>query len=1096
MLRLRSFGAPALVAGTADVETVVIDVSKLLAVVTYLAAAPQRSASRDHLTDLLWDNLEPDAARHALRHARWQIHQKTKGAISIEGDDALRLETPVPWDRDDFLAAAEAGDCMRAVHLYSGDFFPGFASPGSGEFERWADVERQRLHGIFVRCGEMLVRQWLSQGRSRDAILLARRIRDSDPLRLTGWRLLLEALVAARDTFGASVEADALERVIQENGIEPEPSVRSLLSVVRRQQDAAEPERPSSPLARLEMVGREREFAALMQAWERAASGHSTLVAVTGPVGFGKTRLLRELSARLQSLHARHVVVRASHASRDVDFAVASDVAEKLGALSGARAVSTETARTLVRLNPALAAQYTVSDSAVVQRLEPVAVRNALRDLIDAVGFEKPLAILLDDLHWCDDASRRVLAGALEGLERKPVLLVASDRQAIRRSDVWQPTHAVSLPPLTHDAVWTLLGSVANVPNAPWVAPFTAALVEYTGGAPLQIIQVLQLALDRSLIALIDSEWNVGDPAALFQLLRSGSALRERMRQLKPRQLLLLRVLAIGDEGLEAPALARLTRQSEPAVRQDLAELELDGYVSRDGSRWLLMHQEFGEAAFEGDSAEALQELEASLGRILAESPGDAGAQRRAVAHLRAAGDFNSLSRILRDAMQQAARRGERPRRWASARELLGAGATDAELDRLVRALPPLARMGLITRRQRALAMVGVIAIALLAGATLLRQTEVEVDPTVLYATALERPAVGTTVIWEFPVNAATTGGTARTDLFAGARRLAILKGSIAEVVPVHGRQRDWLIVKASPDSGDMDIYYRDATGRERRLTQTLGDDVHPELSPDRRFLAFASAASDPLQHTDIAILEMATGQVRLLTSGDPSDLRPRWSPSATRLAFIRKHFDRNQMDVCLTSLEGGASCEPLPHKMDELRWVDDMHLQLWAAGGSGIRIDLGANRMAMHPLPRGSAEYTIAPGGRWMLCACASASRSGSARHLQLYRVDADSSYVPVSSDISGRVFWQMPFRLTTESHDYIDRLTRIADTAVALLGVPFVVGVGGVDALGRAADVHHVTLRSSNQEVAAVDSGARLVPLQTGYTTVHISAGGWRRT
>jgi DNA-binding SARP family transcriptional activator len=1102
-IRLQTFGSSSLLRMAAGgAESVLLDVSKLLALVTYLGAAPRRSATRDHLTDLLWANLEPDAARHALRHARWQIHQKCHGLISIEGDATLTLETQIPWDRDDFLAAAEQGDVLAAVQHYRGDFFPSFASPGSGEFEHWTDVERTRLRSIFVRCGEAVVRQWLSHGRARDAVSIARRIRDTDRLHLTGWRLLLESLIASRDTLAAAVEADALERLIAENDIDPEPSVRSLLSIVRRQHAAHDaPALPISPLANLEMVGREREFAALIQAWSLATQGSPSCVIVTAPAGMGKTRLLHEFAARLQSLHARHVNVRASHASRELDFGVVSDLVARLGTLSGARAVSTETACALVGLNSALAAQFPTVHGRAPGRLEPVSVRNALRELLEAVAFEKPVAILLDDLHWCDAASRQVLAGAFSGLERKSVLMVATDRYADRRSDFLSSAHALPLAPLGAEAVVTLLGSVATVANEPWVATLTADLARYTDGSPLLIIEVLQLALERGALDLTDGSWRVQDHATLATLLHGGSALRERVHQLASTQRQALQALSIADAGLDTETLAKVVQRNQSELRRDLEEMELEGFITLKAERWALSHQECGTAASADLDEATLRALQAATGRALAEAASDLTTRRRAAAHLRRGSDWESLGYLLLQDVERTAHSQHRRSARAIAADLLGASASRDEVDRVMSSLPLLMRVGIVTRRPRLVAAsVTVFLIAGTFGAALaLRGPPAEPG---LFATVGETQPNGDTWLWEIPVE---PGGEhealAPGRLLAHAKHAATLRGSISDVIPVHSREPNWIIERVSPDSGEVDLYLRGVSGVERRLTAAPGDDVHPDQSPDARYVAYATAATHPLQHTDIAVVDVSTAKMRLVTSGDASDRRPRWSPSGTRLAFLRHHFDRRPVDICLTALDARQpACITFPRpdvKPTDLRWISEDQLEIAALGyGIAFRLDLRTGKVIQQPKTINVGDAAFAPGGTWRLCVCSTAAAPTADRFLQLHRLNTDSQYVPADHDSSKRVVRLFRFRSEVAPDNYLDRLTTIGDTAFAILGIPFTVAVGGFDLAGRPVDVHGLTYQSSDTTVATIDSTGVAEPRSQGVTTIAISAGGWRTT
>ncbi len=1100
-LGLRTFGTASLaLVSDNGTEEILLDVSKLLALVTYLAAAPGRSATRDHLTDLLWDNLEPDNARHALRHSRWQIHQRTRGAIAIDGDDTLTLHTRLSWDRDDFLAAAEAGNVLAAVESYRGEFFPGFASPGSGEFERWIDLERARCRAVFVRCAESVVRQWLSHGRARDAASLARRVRDMDPLHPTGWRLLLESLVAARDTLSAVVEGDTLERVIAEQGIEPEPSLRTLLALVRRSHAASDNiTRPTSPLARLEMIGREREFASLMRAWERAVQGTPTCVLVSAAAGFGKTRLLREFEARLQSLHARHVYVRGSRASRDIAFSLASDLVARVATLPGARAVSTETARILVTVAPSLASQFAGGTAQSGVSLESVAVRNALVELLEAVSYEKPVALLVDDLHWSDAPSRQIVASALEALERRAILLVGTDRQT--RTGFVPSALPLPLDALGTEAIAMLIGNVATVPNEPWSAGLTRDLKRYTGGSPLFILEALQLALERGALDLADGAWRLNDPEGLAAILTGGSALRERVRKLSPSKQTVVRVLAIADLGLDGAALARAADHDATILDRALDELELEGFAEHDGARWMLAHQEFGEAALADLPNTTLEELEGRVGRALAQGAVDSSTLRRAATHLRSAADWSSLGGVLRRVLREDAYSGKhRPVREVAA-ALLGANAPVNDVDRVVRSLPWLMRVGIVTGRQRALA--GAAAVLVISGVSVAGMLAWRASPNEprVFATVGEVRSNGDLWIWEVPVDAVRREKDwSPGQLLERGIRRATLHGSISDVTPLHGREPRWVFERTSPDSGETDLYWRDASGAERRLTATRSDDIHPDPSPDGRYIVYATASTHPLQHTDIAVLDLADNRVRMLTAGNESDRWPRWSPSGMRIAFVRQHWDdrTRTLSVCLTALDASLpTCIPIEAESAEPRWVTNHLLEVTDAQRARVRrLDVRSKRWASDWLTDVAGERRFSSDAEWSLCLCRTAGTAASAAKLQLRRRGSDAAYTPVDHDSSSRVLRALGFRSEQAPLTYLDRLTSIGDTAFALLGVPFTVGIGGLDAAGRAIELPGLAFDSSDSTVALVDSTGVARPLRPGLAVIRVSAGGWRST
>jgi DNA-binding SARP family transcriptional activator len=181
---LRTLGTVALC--RPDDQTLILGPGKPVALLAYLAIAPARTATREHLIELLWADADLERARHALRQTLWQIKHVTGGEPFSGGREEVTLDLPLDLDRDRFLAHIVAGELEAAVTSYTGPFFPTFASPGGAAFEHWADLEREQLRTTFARTAEQLARRQLADGRFRDAIATARHLprrRRRDPPR-------------------------------------------------------------------------------------------------------------------------------------------------------------------------------------------------------------------------------------------------------------------------------------------------------------------------------------------------------------------------------------------------------------------------------------------------------------------------------------------------------------------------------------------------------------------------------------------------------------------------------------------------------------------------------------------------------------------------------------------------------------------------------------------------------------------------------------------------------------------------------------------------------------------------------------------------
>ncbi len=92
------------------------------------------------------------------------------------------------------------------------------------------------------------------------------------------------------------------------------------------------------------------------------------------------------------------------------------------------------------------------------------------------------------------------------------------------------------------------------------------------------------------------------------------------------------------------------------------------------------------------------------------------------------------------------------------------------------------------------------------------------------------------------------------------------------------------LIVLAMYEAGHSHLFaYQAFDAPFTRLTSGPWDDTHPALSPDGRWLAFASNRSGPW---DLHLLDLNTGEVIRLTDTQHYESSPSWSPDGNLIAY------------------------------------------------------------------------------------------------------------------------------------------------------------------------------------------------------------------
>ncbi len=214
MFRLRTFGGLTLERDGVP-YTGPATQRRRLAVLAVLAAS-DAGVSRDRLTDYLWPASDAARGRHSLDEALSGLRRELRSDALFTGGSTLRLNGDVvASDLADHADAVMADDADRAVALYAGPFLDGFAVPGAGEFERWADAERVRRSQAHARALDRFAAAAAARGDDAGAVRLWQARVALDPLDTTAALAFLGALAAAGNPAEALRAARVHEALVR-----------------------------------------------------------------------------------------------------------------------------------------------------------------------------------------------------------------------------------------------------------------------------------------------------------------------------------------------------------------------------------------------------------------------------------------------------------------------------------------------------------------------------------------------------------------------------------------------------------------------------------------------------------------------------------------------------------------------------------------------------------------------------------------------------------------------------------------------------------------------------------------------------------------
>jgi hypothetical protein len=436
---------------------------------------------------------------------------------------------------------------------------------------------------------------------------------------------------------------------------------------------------------------RERELGAIAGALDEVAAGAGRVIVVEGPAGIGKTSLL---TAARDAARARAFAVataRGSELERAYAWGVVRQLLEpRLHGMSGEARARTLTGAA------ALAAPVVLPDGAVPpEGADPsFGVLHGLYWLVAALAAARPQLLVVDDVHWADEASVRFMEFLANRIDAVAALLLVAQRPAAAGALRGAPgATSIELSPLSSEATAAV---VAEHGGTPVSASFAQACHGATGGNPLLVHRLAEGLRDHGIAGAGD-----GDAEAVM---RPGpyavaGAVGATMARLGEGPVRLAHAVAVLETAplVTAARLAGVGPEEASAVGEQLVRAG----ILRDVRPLEFEHALVRDAVLRGLTAGERARLHADAARIL----GDAGASAEAIAvhllHAAPRGD-ETVANVLAEAGRRALASGALSEAAASLQRAVDephpAGARSALLLDLARAEHGLGRPGTIDR--------------------------------------------------------------------------------------------------------------------------------------------------------------------------------------------------------------------------------------------------------------------------------------------------------------------------------------------------------------------------------------------------------------
>jgi DNA-binding SARP family transcriptional activator/tetratricopeptide (TPR) repeat protein len=505
--------------------------SRLRTLLALLLLHANETLSTERLIDELWGERPPATATKSLQVHISRLRKTLAGEggngpagvvltrergyeLRLDPDrlDSCRFERLVVEGRSELAGghprrAVSALD--EALSLWRGTPLAELA------YEPFAQREIARLEDLRVAAHEQLIEAKLALGAHAEVVGQLEILIGEHPYReRLRAQLMLALYRSERQADALQAYQDARRTLVDELGIEPGERLRELERAILEQDPglhlvaAEEPfaAGPALDAKRSAFVGRELELAELVGGLDDVFAGHGRLFLLAGEPGIGKSRLADELITHAKGRAARVLVGRCWEAGGAPAYWPWTQALRAYVRESDATALAAQLgagARELAQIVPDL--RRRLPDLSPPAGVEPEGARfrlfEAIAEFLRNAGEERPIVLMLDDLHAADAPSllllrflarelgptRMLLLGAYRTVDPLPGQPLSEMLAEVAREPV---TRRLSLGGLSESEVAEYLHEAASDMASPQLA---AALHGQTEGNPLFVGETVRL---------------------------------------------------------------------------------------------------------------------------------------------------------------------------------------------------------------------------------------------------------------------------------------------------------------------------------------------------------------------------------------------------------------------------------------------------------------------------------------------------------------------------------------------------------------------------------------------------------------------------
>jgi diguanylate cyclase (GGDEF)-like protein len=354
------------------------------------------------------------------------------------------------------------------------------------------------------------------------------------------------------------------------------------------------------------LIGRQQQWNLLQHHFFECRNGKGRLVFLTGEAGIGKSRFIRHFMRRQRSSDYHYLLGECTEATIVHSYGPIRDALKKgfeakdPATVNVYKELSDSHRQVLLELVPQFD-RFEKAPLVVTKSTDRYFLLESIFLLLQGLSRQLPTVLVLEDIHWGDEATLSLLQFLAKNIQKEKILLVVTLReeeavhstipsilQSMSRENLFD---RIDVNPLTYDETCLMLSDIFR--GHPVSHDLQQWVYSEAEGIPFYVEELLKLLMDEGYLQKVPEEIRLRTPEKFILPYSIRALIHRRIQRLDEPSRKLLSLASIIGKEFNLKTLGRLTGENEGQlldILENLTKLEIIHEDSENGLERFWFH--------------------------------------------------------------------------------------------------------------------------------------------------------------------------------------------------------------------------------------------------------------------------------------------------------------------------------------------------------------------------------------------------------------------------------------------------------------------------------------------------------------------------